>query len=143
MKSCYACGAPGEILVDDGASAICEPCEISYQMRLAAEYPFGMCQTCGAAYQRFECPQGRWHFWAAHVEGACGQWADRGDGEPVGPMSAALGYCTDGCRPEFGIAAAYAATAVFAYRQWWEARYAAVSRTPMAVWAPDVYDLPF
>jgi hypothetical protein len=96
MKTCYRCGSPDTVLViDDGDSAICGPCEDNFQAAMRAEYPFGQCGQCGAAGQPWICQQGVEHILTAHSEGGCGSWRD--SGPPLEPDLIALGCCTEGC----------------------------------------------
>lgn len=100
MKDCYRCGAPGDMLLDDGDSAVCYPCDDRYRVFLDEQYPYGQCQECGAEYTPANCSLGVNHVFAIHIEGACSQWRDPGamwDTDPDDLSSA--GYCLFGCRP--------------------------------------------
>lgn len=96
MPTCYRCGGPADIDIEDG-SAVCEACEEDYQSSLRAAYPYGQCQQCGAVYNPVTCEQGKTHVVAGHAEGACSNWSD--GGEPLDVADLAEGYCSYGCRP--------------------------------------------
>jgi len=85
------------VVNDEQGYAYCSECEDAYQASLRAEYPFGQCQECGAAFRQATCRFGKVHTFANHAEGACSQWGDVPDWPPE--MFGSTGYCEYGCKP--------------------------------------------
>jgi len=77
FATCYRCGAPADIDLDDGCSAVCLPCEDQFQTAMRTTYPFGQCWQCGAEGREWTCPSGKIHVVFSHTEGGCSQWRDR------------------------------------------------------------------
>ena len=95
MDYCTRCGGPVDdrgVVNEDQGYAYCESCENDYQRSLQERYPHGQCWQCGAEYREWTCAFGTVHTVAAHSEGGCSQWRDRGWAPDAGGP-----YCPEGC----------------------------------------------
>ena len=86
---CASCGSELEHPMDprdeemEGSSwrSHCDACNARFNEHMAAEFPHGQCQDCGAAY--FPVTQkltGKVQYVAHHAEGQCRHWEDYADG---------------------------------------------------------------
>jgi hypothetical protein len=79
LTICASCGADIEPVSAQSASmdeSHCQRCNERFYAAIAAEYPHGQCEQCGAAGQLITCAKGKQHviFW--HSEGGCSRWTD-------------------------------------------------------------------